>query len=172
MRLTWDQCADILMTSRTTLWRRCQKLGVGLRTTSNISDSDLDAVMQRLVHQHPRCGTIMGYLRSYGIHTSRRRVRECLLRVSPRMVELRATTTVARRQYTVASSNAFWHIDGLHCLVRWRMRLMDIHAELFTCMPLTTTELRPWSVMLHKSLGGHLEFDRITVEKTLMLLEQ
>ena len=123
MRLTWDQCADVLMISRTTLWRRCHELGITLQSTSNISDSEVDAVMQRLVNQYPRCGTIMmwGYLRSYGIHLPRRRVRESLLRVSPRMVQSRATTTIARRQYTVASSNALWHIDGLHCLVRWRI---------------------------------------------------
>lgn len=60
-----------------------------------------------------------GYLCSYGIHLPRR-VRESLLRVSPRMVQSRAIT-IARRQYTVASSNALWHIDGLHCLVRWRI---------------------------------------------------
>ena len=123
MRLTWDQCADVLMISRTTLWRRCHELGISLNPSTSISDSDLDTVLQRLAQQHPRCGTTMmwGYLRSYGIHVSRRRVCESLLRVSPRMVESRATTTVARRQYSVASSNALWHIDGLHCLVRWRI---------------------------------------------------
>ena len=62
-----------------------------------------------------------GYLRSYGIYVLRRRVRESLLRVSPGMVQSHATTTVARRRYTVTSSNALWHIDGLHCLVRWRI---------------------------------------------------
>lgn len=120
MRLTWDQCADadVLMISRTTLWHRCHELGITLQSTSNISDSEVDAGMQRLVNQYPRCGTIMmwGYLCSYGIHVPRR-VRESLLRVSPRMVQSCATT-IARRKYTVASSNASWHIDGLHCLVR------------------------------------------------------
>ena len=52
---------------------------------------------------------------------SRRRVRESLLRVSPRLVELHTTTAVVRRRYSVASSNALWHIDGLHCLIRWRV---------------------------------------------------
>lgn len=122
MRLTWEQCADVLMISRTTLWRRCHEIGISLNATTSISDRDLDAVIHRLAHQYPRCGTIKmwGYLHSYGIHISRTRVRESLLRVSPRMVESRATTPVAPRQY-VASSNALWHIDGLHCLVRWRI---------------------------------------------------
>ena len=62
-----------------------------------------------------------GHLCSYGIFVPRRRVRESLLQINPRLVELRASTTVVRRSYNVASSNALWHIDGLHCLIRWRI---------------------------------------------------
>ena len=124
MRLTWQQCADILLVSRTTLWRRRQELGLDTQANySNIVDHDLDAVMEMLVQRYPRCGSIMmwGHLRSYGIIVPRRRVRESLVRVNPRLVELRASSTAARRTYNVASSNALWHIDGLHCLIRWRM---------------------------------------------------
>ena len=131
------------MVSRTTLWHRCQSLGLtAIHTAHSILDSELDAVMQMLVQQSPNCGAVMmwGYLRGCGIIVSRRRVRESMLRVSPRLVELRTSTAVVRRRYNVASSNALWHIDGLHCLIRWRIvihggidgysrRVMYLHAS-------------------------------------------
>ncbi len=121
MKLTWSQCSEILMVSRTTLWRHCRSLG--FYTANSILDSELDAIVQMLVQRSPNSGAIMmwGYLRGYGLTVSRKRVRESMLRVSPRLVELRTSTTVVRRRYNVASSNALWHIDGLHCLIRWRI---------------------------------------------------
>ena len=144
MRLTWQQCADILLTSRTTLWRRCQELDLNTHNTtfSTLSDGELDAIMQMLVERYPRCGSVMmmGHLRGFGVYVPRRRVRESMLRVCPRLVELRSSTTVIRRAYNVASSNALWHIDGLHCFIRWRIvihagidgysrRIVYIHAS-------------------------------------------
>ena len=123
MGYTMEQCAETLLMSRSTLWRRCQELGLSTNTYINISDSELDSVVQRLAQSFPRSGSIMmwGHLRGFGVHVTRRRVRESLLRVSASSVQLRATTTVRRRTYNVASSNALWHIDGHHCLVRWRI---------------------------------------------------
>ena len=120
MRLTWQQCADILLVSRT-LWRHCQELGLNTRRNySNIVDDELDAVMEMLTQRYSRCVSVMmwGHLRSYGIlcHSE---FRESLLRINSRLVELRASTTVVRRSYNVASSNALWHYDGLHYLIRW-----------------------------------------------------
>ena len=48
-------------------------------------------------------------------------MRESLLRVSPRGVQQHKTTTISHRTYSVPSSNALWHIDGQHSLVRWRI---------------------------------------------------
>ena len=128
MHLSWHQCADVLLISRTTLRRRCCELGVsqsrsGTGSYSCISDVELDAVVQRLAQDYPRCGTIMiwGHLRNLGVMAPRKRVHESLLRTNRTLVMLCATTTVGRRAYSVASSNALWHIDGLHCLVRWRI---------------------------------------------------
>ena len=118
-----EQCAEALLVSRTTLWRRCQELGLSVNSYSTISNSELDAAVQRLTESFPRSGYIMiwGHLRGMGVHVTRRRVRETLLRVSASSVQLRRTTTVRRREYNVPSSNALWHIDGHHCLVRWRI---------------------------------------------------
>lgn len=73
-----------------------------------ISAAELDAIVQRLTQDNPRCGTIMiwGCLRDLGIIVPRRRVRESLLRTNRTLVLLRATITVARRVYNVASSNS------------------------------------------------------------------
>lgn len=79
----------VLMVSHTTLWRRAQELGISRAAFSNISDTELDSVVERIAHQAPSCGVIMvwGQLRSYGVNVPRRRVRESLLRVSPRGVQ-------------------------------------------------------------------------------------
>ena len=64
---------------------------------------------------------VWGQLRSYGIVVPRQPVRESMLLVNPIAVELRSTTTIARRVYSVPGPNALWHIDGLHCLIRWKI---------------------------------------------------
>eukprot|EP00731_Ephydatia_muelleri_P019357 Em0012g182a len=115
-------CADALLVSRSTLWRHLKELKV-MPTFSDITDADLDAVVEAIQHSSPRSGAVMvwGELKSYGVSVSRRRVRESLVRVNPTGVELRASTSVIRRAYSVPCSNALWHIDGLHCLIRWRI---------------------------------------------------
>ena len=93
----------------------------------DISDTDLDAVVQGIQHNSPNCGTIMvwGELKSYGISVPRRRVRESLLQVTPMNIELRASTAIVRRAYNVPCCNALWHIDGHHALIRWRIVVHD-----------------------------------------------
>ena len=49
MKLTWEQCAEVLMVSRTTL---CRELGY--RSYSDISPGELDAVIERLAQQYPK----------------------------------------------------------------------------------------------------------------------
>ena len=97
-----------------------------LHTTnfSRITDDELNSVMHMLVELSPRSGSVMmlGHLRGFGIHVPRRRVRVSLkINDNPRLVELHSSTTVVRRTYSVTSSNALWHIDGLHCLIRWQI---------------------------------------------------
>ena len=87
MRLTWQQCAIILLLSRTTLWRWCQELNLALHNTnfSNIIiDDELDSVMHMLVECYPRSGSVMmlGYLHGFGIQVLQRRVCEPLIQIS------------------------------------------------------------------------------------------
>ena len=115
--------ADVLMVSRTTLWRRLAELGLTFSSYTDISDSDLDGVMETLVCKNPKSGVVMmwGHLRSINIFVTRKRVYESLHRVSPDMVEHRRCNVICRRVYNVPSSNSLWHIDGLHCLIRWKI---------------------------------------------------
>ena len=119
MRYSWDQIAEVLMVSRTTLWRCLNELGLTLSSYSDITDSELDGVLEILVKNYPRSGIMMmwGHLRSINIFVSRKRIHESLIRVSPQILGERRSHTISRRVYDVHSSNSLWHIDGLHCLI-------------------------------------------------------
>jgi len=123
MRYTRQQVADVLMISRTTLWRRLTELRVPLASYSDISEHELDGVMQLLVRDFPRNGVVMmwGQLRSMNIFVSRQKVHDSLMRVSPLYVQQRRSSTISRRVYNVPAPNCLWHIDGLHCLIRWKI---------------------------------------------------
>ena len=49
------------------------------------------------------------------------RVCESLHRIDPSGTEIRLRRCLHRRQYSVASPNSLWHIDGYHKLIRWRL---------------------------------------------------
>ena len=76
MHYSWDKVADVLMVSRSTLWRRLNELGISLSSYSNITDSELDGVMGILVRDYPQNGVVMmwGHLRSISIFVTRKRV--------------------------------------------------------------------------------------------------
>lgn len=120
-RYTWGQIASALMISRTTLWRRFRDLD--LQRYTHLTNSELDSIMSNLARRFPLNGTIMmwGHLRSLNIFVTRARVQDSLIRVSGNLVETRRRTTVHRRVYSVPAPNCLWHIDGLHCLIRWKI---------------------------------------------------
>ena len=79
-------------------------------TFSDITDADLNAIVETIQHSSPRSGAVMvwGELKSYGVSVSRRLLRESLVRINPAGVELHvlATTSVVRRAYSVPCSVA------------------------------------------------------------------
>ena len=109
--------------SRVTLWRRLRESGYHMERFTAIDDATLDSAVSDITREFPNAGISMmlGFLRGRNIHVPRRRIRNSLVRVSPAGVLIRSLTTVARREYSVPSANSLWHIDGLHCFIRWRM---------------------------------------------------
>ena len=145
---------------------------------SDISDDELDVVVQSIQYNSPISGVIMvwGELKSYGISVPTRRVRESLVRVSPGNTQLCASTTILRRVYSLPSSNALWHIDGLHCFVLWRIVIrggIDVYFKQIVYLVLPTTREIQYSTCLWKLLdpiwsGDHHVFDQIMEVKILM----
>lgn len=64
---------------------------------------------------------LTSHLRRMGIHVTRKRVRESLLCTDPIHSFVRGLHAIERRTYNVANANSLWHIDGLHCFIRWRL---------------------------------------------------
>ena len=65
--------------------------------------------------------SIDGLSRAQGIIVQRHRIRDALHVVDPEGVEYRLRTVLRRRQYSVPSPNALWHVDGYHKLIRWKL---------------------------------------------------
>lgn len=106
-----------------TIYRRMHEYGIMDALHSFLTDGDLDRIVERFVLAHPNCGQrmLVGHIRSLGLHISRQRVRDSLIRTDPHGVSLRQRQVLHRRQYSVAGPNSLWHIDGYHKLVRWRL---------------------------------------------------
>ena len=109
--------------SSKTIHRRIHEFGLTGLLHSNLTEEELDNIVQPFVHSHPASGQrmLIGHLRSLGLCVPRRRVLESLLRTDPHGVALRQKQALHRRQYSVAGPNSLWHIDGYHKLIRWRI---------------------------------------------------
>lgn len=90
---------------------------------SNISDEILDGIIEGLMRELPNCGykRMNGLLLDAGHRIQQNCIRECMRRVNPEGVFLRALElrTVCRRRYQVRGPLALWHIDGNHKLIRY-----------------------------------------------------
>lgn len=115
--------AVMLNISRTTLWRHLRNTGTDIARYTEISDNELRNCIQNIYSSHVHCGVIMmlGHLKSRGIVIQRRKVRAIMHEIDPANSALRWSLTVRRRVYSVPTSNALWHIDTHHALIRWRM---------------------------------------------------
>ena len=49
--------------------------------------------------------------------------------IDPSGIEMRLRRCLHRRQYSVASPNSLWHIDGYHKLIRWRL-VIDCYSRI------------------------------------------
>ena len=89
---------------------------------SNLTDEELDNIIIRFKQEHGisvGCSLVMGHLRSLRLRVQKRRITKALLRIDPRNSNLRWTSIIQRRKYSVPSPNSLWHIDGHHSLINW-----------------------------------------------------
>ena len=124
LRFSWTAVANILGISRSTLYRRLDDEGISRDIWySDITDSDLDRIVQEIKSNHPNDGErlMIGHLSHRGIIVPRTRVRASIHRVDPEGTRIRRSVTVRRRVYVSLGPNEVWHIDGHHKLIRWRL---------------------------------------------------
>jgi len=90
---------------------------------SDISDDDLDQIVQSYRNSHPNSGMgyLRGHLRSQGLRVQCWHLRKSIERVDQLGQALRCRTAAkkVRKQYKVDHLNALWHIDGHHKLILW-----------------------------------------------------
>lgn len=113
---SWKEISDAVGVSHSTLWRCLQEQNLTLSSYSDISDGDLDTLVQGIQHDFPNAGLVIvqGRLQSMGIHVQRARVRESVARNDPIRRKVRWHQALSRRLYDVPGLNALWHIDGHH----------------------------------------------------------
>lgn len=90
------------------------------RPFSDLSDDDLIDLLRETKKECPRSGyrMMLGYLRARGYRVPQLRVRQMLRKQDPAGTVIRWMSTVHRRVYSVSGSNALWHTDGNHKLIR------------------------------------------------------
>ena len=70
---SWKEISDAVGVSRSTLWRCLQEQNLTLSSYSDISDSDLDTLVQGIQHDFPNAGLVIvqGRLQSMGIQVEK-----------------------------------------------------------------------------------------------------
>lgn len=109
--------------STRTIQRRVRDFEISSNRYSDISDLELDDIIKEMAIRWPTCGirSIKSMLQANGLILQRSRVQQSLHRVDPVGIENRLRRSLHRREYSVPSPNALWHIDGNHKLIRWRI---------------------------------------------------
>ena len=129
--------------SRTTLYKIIEEDELVTKRYSDISDGDLDQLIESIKEKHPAAGEIMiaGHLKSINLKEQCSRLRKSVHRVDKGGIADRQLSTIRRRQYFVPSPNYVWQVDGTHKLVRWKMVIhaaIDGYSRLITfchCSP-------------------------------------
>ena len=89
---------------------------------STLADAELDATVNDIIADFPNvgCKRMSGLLLGRGLRIQQSRIRECMRRVNPEGVLLRALELrlIQRRSYYVQGPLSLWHIDGNDKLIR------------------------------------------------------
>jgi hypothetical protein len=123
LRFTSGEIALMFGVSESTVKRRISENDLFVRKRySEISRESLDSMVRQLMIDFPNCGykRMTGLLLDAGYRIQQQRIRECMKRVNPEGVLLRALElqAIRRRNYQVSGPLALWHVDGNHKLIR------------------------------------------------------
>ena len=110
--------AKMLGVSRSTLFRRMKEFQLSARNFSNITDEQLDNVVQAIKTEMPTAGyrMVRGRLRSMNINVQWRRVAATMHRVDSLGIlsRLSGLGCIIRRTYSVRGPLSLWHVDTNH----------------------------------------------------------
>ena len=128
------EISSMLCVSESTVKPRIREFESSVRPRySDISDDDLDHIVERIMRELPSSGykRMTGLLQNAGHRIQQSCIRECMRRVNPGGVLLRALElqAVRRRRYQVRGPLALWHIDGNHCFQRVHARKVGTYLE-------------------------------------------
>ena len=113
--------SNMLGVSLSTIRRRMNEYGLSIQQTySAINNDELNRLVRQCLSAFPNAGYRMvgGWLRQNGYQVQETRVRQSLREVDPVGTANRWLHCIRRRVYNVSSSQALWHLDGNHKLIR------------------------------------------------------
>ena len=101
--------AEIMNISQTTLYRRLEEAGVATDDRTNLSDTELDAVISSIKQDHQNDGEVLirGHLIRMQIGVPRQAIRNSIHRVDHANVASRRRTVVRRRAYICSAPSKF-----------------------------------------------------------------
>ena len=107
LRFSWTKIAEILGSSRSTLYRKMEEWNLPADIRYSQSDSELDRRVQQIKATNPNCGEVMlaAGLTAQNIHVQRARLRASIHRVDPSSTQLRRREIIRRRVYSVDGPN-------------------------------------------------------------------
>lgn len=127
LNFSWTKIAEILGTSRRTLYRRLEKYDIDPNSFTDISQPDLVKIVKDIKSEQPNTGEVMiqGQLLQRGIKIQRSKLRSVIHFTDHANTVERRSAVIRRRVYSNPHPNAVWHVDGNHKMIRWRF---VIHA--------------------------------------------
>ena len=123
-----------------------------------LSNDKLDKLVKTFKKHKPESGFryLLGHLRLQGIRLQQKRIWQSLRRVDRLGQCLREHRIIQHRVYCVKRSNALWHIDGHHKLIRWGFvihRIVDGCCQTVRNSGLLPSLLADCSYVFNRSLA-------------------
>lgn len=122
--------------------------------TSDLSDDELDGIMQQILDHFPYFGRrmIQGHFQYLGHRVTRSRVLESYARVYGAPLNIFGLRRIQRRVYSVPGPNSLWHHDGQHGVS------CNYLSGSTCCNLLFITGLIRWRFVIHAFIDGFSRF--------------